>query len=214
MNQKILGAIERFKHVIWDWNGTLVDDVEIAVSAVNVLLTENGLNPLDTHSYRQAFGFPVRDYYLKLGFDFDKVPYEKLCDRFIEEYNHTRAKLAELFPGTHDLLTSTRASRKQSILSAAAQWHLDEIVEHFGIKHHFDHIFGIADHFATSKLQRGRELLEISGIDGSDTILIGDTDHDCEVARELGISCLLIADGHQHHERLQAVHGNVIAGRR
>lgn len=213
MNQRILAAVEKFKHVIWDWNGTLVDDVEVAVGAVNALLTEHGLPALDAHSYRREFGFPVRKYYEKLGFDFARVPFEKLCDRFAEEYNSKRAKLARLFPDVQPLLESARRGRKQSILSAAAQWHLDEITEHFAIRHHFDHVFGINDHFASSKLGRGRELIAASGVTAAETVLIGDTDHDCEVAGELGIACVLVADGHQTFERLTAVHHHVLEGR-
>ena len=213
MNQKIFDAVQSFKHIIWDWNGTLVDDVDVAIDAVNVLLSENNLETLDHQSYREVFGFPVRDYYEKLGFDFTKVPYERLCDRFIEEYNGKRANLARLFPGTSELLARVRQGRRQSILSAAAQWHLDEITTHFDIRHFFDHIFGIADHFASSKVARGHELMQASGVAAADTILIGDTDHDCEVASALGVECLLIADGHQTHERLTMFHANVISGR-
>ncbi len=214
MNDRILASVSNYKHIIWDWNGTLVDDVDVAVGAVNVLLTENGLKPLSSEEYRAAFGFPVRKYYENLGFDFSKVTFEQLCDRFIDEYNVKRAALAQLFPGTLDLLAQVRVNRKQSILSAASQWHLDEITTHFDIRHFFDHVFGVGDHFASSKVDRGHELVRASGIAGRDTLLIGDTDHDCEVAREIGVDCLLISDGHQTHDRLIALHDNVIFGRR
>ncbi len=125
-----------------------------------------------------------------------------------------RAGSARLFPGVGEILKSLKVTRTQSILSAAAQWHLDEITAHFNIQHHFHYRFGIDNHYAGSKLDRGKELIEVSGIPAADTILIGDTDHDYEVAGELGISCLLVADGHQSPERLKCVSPNVISGRR
>jgi len=213
-NQKILSHTENYKHVIWDWNGTLVDDVDMAVEAVNVLLKENNLNTVCNGKYREIFGFPVKNYYLNLGFNYDLVSFEKLCDRFIEEYNLKRATQATLFQGVVPLLTEIKKSKKQSILSAAAQWHLDEITQHLNVHEFFDFKYGIADHYASSKLQRGRELIEVSNIDPKETIMIGDTDHDFEVASELGIACLLVADGHQTHDRLTRIHDKVIHGRR
>ncbi len=103
--------------------------------------------------------------------------------------------------------------RKQSILSAAAQWHLDDWVKKFDIHHYFDHIFGIGDHNASSKLDRGKELIELADVCPSQTILVGDTDHDLDVGNELGIDVLLVANGRQSYERLSAIHPNVIETR-
>ena len=215
LNDSIFRAIENYDHVIWDWNGTLVDDVDLAVAAVNVLLLEHGLATVTATSYREIFGFPVRTYYEKLGFDFNRATFEQLCDRFAHEYNSKRSREARLFDGVNELLMRIRKTKTQSILSAAAQWHLDEVTEHFQIQHHFHHRYGIDNHYAASKVQRGRELVEKSGISPQRTILIGDTDHDFEVAQDLGIECLLIADGHQSAERLQKFSSaKVISGRR
>ena len=79
--------------------------------------------------------------------------------------------------------------------------------------HHFDHIFGIDNHYAGSKLERGRELIEKSRISPSQTLLIGDTDHDLQVANELGIDALLIADGYQSFNKLSQLHHNVLESR-
>jgi phosphoglycolate phosphatase len=214
INLKIQDTIADFDHVIWDWNGTLVDDVDIAVESVNVLLTENGLPAVDVHTYRDVFGFPIRNYYQKLGFDFQKVSFEKLCERFIHEYNVQRATKAPLFHGVRELLFEIKKTKTQSILSAATQWHLNEITEHFDIHEAFHYRFGISDHFAAGKLERGRELIKISGIPVNKTILIGDTDHDYEVATDLGISCLLVADGHQPPHKLGQLTSSIVAGRR
>lgn len=202
-NEKILKITDKYQHVIWDWNGTLVDDVDLAVDAVNVLLQESSLDSVNAVSYREIFGFPVKNYYEKLGFDFEQVPFEKLCDRFVEEYNHQRAPKATLFAGAKDLLQDIKAVKTQSILSAAAQWHLEEITKHFQIQDLFHFLYGINDHYASSKLARGHELIAASQVPKEKTILIGDTDHDFAVAQSLGVSCLLIADGHQSVERLR-----------
>lgn len=156
----------------------------------------------------------MKTYYEKLGFDFQKKSFESLCDQFIREYNVNRANLATLFHDVPSLLKQINATKTQSILSAAAQWHLEEITQHFKIHDFFHHRFGIDNHYAISKLERGKELIKLSNIPKEETILIGDTDHDFEVASDLGITCLLVADGHQSIERLSKFSSTVISGRR
>lgn len=74
----------------------------------------------------------------------------------------------------------------------------------------FAHVFGIENKFAGSKLERGQELLRISGIDASETVIVGDTLHDLEVAKDLGVDAVLIAQGHQSAGRLRKHHSLVI----
>ncbi len=210
-NQKIIKHTEPFDHVIWDWNGTLMNDVDIALASLNVMLTENNLPIKTVTEYKELFGFPIRSYYEKVGFDLQKLSFEKLCERFIDEYNNKRAKTANLFDGISDLLSEIKKIKTQSILSAAEQNHLFEMTDHFELTHHFHHRFGINDFYASSKIDRGHELISHSKITADNTILIGDTDHDFEVAQALGISCLLISDGHQSEHRLQALTANVIS---
>ncbi len=210
-NQKIISHTENFDHIIWDWNGTLMNDVDIAVDSLNVMLAENNLPTKSIDEYKELFGFPIRSYYEKVGFDLQKLSFEKLCERFIDEYNHKRAKTANLFDDISDLLSEIKKIKTQSILSAAEQNHLHEMTDHFELTNHFHHRFGINDFYASSKIARGHELISHSGISVKQTILIGDTDHDFEVAQALGVSCLLISDGHQSEHRLRALTANVIS---
>lgn len=210
-NQKILNHIQDFDHIIWDWNGTLMNDTQIAVDALNVMLAENNLTAVNTDTYKKVFGFPIRSYYEKVGFDLTKLSFEKLCERFVEEYNHKRARNASLFDGVNDLLSEIKKIKTQSILSAAEQNHLHEMTDFFGLQNHFHNRFGINDFYASSKIDRGHELIQHSKIAAAKTILIGDTDHDFEVAKALGVSCLLVADGHQSVERLLALTDQVIS---
>ena len=65
------------KYVIWDFNGTIIDDVDVSFRAANILLEEYGLKKISSHDeYRGMLCFPVIDYYRKLGFDFDKIDYK------------------------------------------------------------------------------------------------------------------------------------------
>ena len=52
--------MERTKHVIWDWNGTLLDDAVLCVEVMNVVLARRKLPPLTAERYADRFRFPVR----------------------------------------------------------------------------------------------------------------------------------------------------------
>lgn len=214
LNNQILKLLTNYDNVLWDWNGTLIDDVDIAVSCINKLLPKYGLARITAEKYRNIFDFPVKKYYENLGLDLTKFSFEEIRDQYIIDYNANVAKESSLFPGTLSLLSEIKKSKNQYILSAVSQWHLDEMTSHFKLDSFFDKRFGVNNHYASSKLERGNELMEIAKIPKGRTILIGDTIHDFEVASKLEIDCLIIADGHQSFERLQSTTSNIIFGRR
>ena len=214
INQQILDFVKDFDNVIWDWNGTLIDDVDVAVSCINKLLPHYNAPTITTKKYRDVFDFPVRKYYEQLGIDLKNNLFEEMRDQYIKDYNLNIAFDSFLFPETVCLLEKIKKTKNQYILSAVSQWHLDSITAHFKVEHLFNERFGVSDHYAAGKIDRGIELLKHACIDTKKTILIGDTIHDFEVAKELGVSCLLLADGHQSETRLKQVASNVLFGRR
>lgn len=194
--------MKAYKHIVWDWNGTLLDDVDIVIDAMNILLKKRGLPLLDIENYRDKFTFPVKQYYEKLGFDFIKEPFEELAREYISEIGSDRYKY-KLYDKAENILNAIkRKGIDQSILSACEEKKLLELVDQLGIKNYFIKILGLNDHYAISKVERGKNFLNLMGLKPDEIILIGDTSHDYEVSRELGCDCILISNGHQSHERL------------
>ena len=74
-------------HVLWDWNGTLLDDLDAAIDAMNGVLAANGLPLLDRARYRSVFGFPVQDYYGRLGFGPEHGTFEDWARAFLDAYD-------------------------------------------------------------------------------------------------------------------------------
>lgn len=197
-------------HVLWDWNGTLVDDVDHCVEVVNHLLDSHAMPMTSKQRYREVFEFPVVNYYERLGFDFTKEPFADLCHRFLERYMMGLRDLP-LVAGMDSVLRSLQARGiQQSVLSASAQSDLDVMMDHFQLGHVFSHVFGIQDRMAASKVERGQELLRVTRSSPENTVLVGDTLHDLEVAERLGIRSILVSHGHQTAERLRARHHHVI----
>lgn len=189
--------------IIWDFNGTLLDDMQVCIDCMNLMLKERELPQLDLTRYRDVFTFPVRDYYLTLGFDFEKEPFEIPAHQFIDLYRENLHS-APLQPDAIDILDYFRRHQiQQVILSAMEQEFLEETMVQKGILKYFDKVAGIRNHLGEGKLEMAKELVKSLGKKPDELFLIGDTGHDFEVAEGSGIRCILIANGHQSFKRLK-----------
>lgn len=194
--------VHNFKHVIWDWNGTLFNDTELCLNIINGLLVRHELKKLSLEDYRFIFTFPVKEYYAKAGLDFTKYSFEVLGKEWMDEYEERKSE-CHLFEGVKDVLRSLHGNKiEQSILSAYSHHTLVTIVKYYGLSDFFRNISGLDHIYATSKVDIGRELIKKIDLPGDEIVLIGDTIHDYEVAKELGINSILIANGHQSRARL------------
>ena len=111
----------QYKHIIWDWNGTLLDDRWLCVEAINETLSKRNMNTITDDEYLEIFCFPVKDYYEKLGFDFNKEPFSVSGTEFVDYYN-SKFHEPRLQTGVKEALKSVLdAGLTQSILSAGKQ---------------------------------------------------------------------------------------------
>jgi phosphoglycolate phosphatase len=190
--------------IIWDWNGTLLNDLDLCISTINVLLEKRDLHLLNRKTYKAVFSFPVKDYYEAAGFNFAKEDFAIPAKEFIDLYD-SKVEMCSLHQSAEKVLSHFKSQgKRQFVLSAMKQDMLEKTLKHNGIFHFFEGVAGLNDHYAVSKLERGNQLIEKFNIQKNDAWMIGDTIHDFEVAEELGIKCILIADGHQSVERLQS----------
>ena len=202
--------IKNYKHIIWDWNGTLFDDTSLSVDIINRVLKRRNLSPLSMQEYRDIFTFPVKNYYEKAGLDFSKYSFAELGKEWMDEYENRKLE-CNLHSGARNVLAYVKSkSGEQSILSAYSQHTLVEIVKHFELDHFFSHLVGLDNIYAVSKVDLGKELMKQLGNGKGEVLLIGDTVHDYEVAMEIGADCLLIANGHQSKKKLLECGVNVL----
>lgn len=210
MPQQMLRELKDIEHVIWDWNGTLLSDVDHSVSIANELLSDHKLPLIDRERYRQVFNFPVQDYYKALGFDFEKESFASLCERFVEKFMAGVHQLPLVQSSEKVLHALHKQGVKQSVLSATDQMNLDKMIQDFNLEEIFSYVYGINNKLAASKIERGRELLRVARVPAHKTVIIGDTLHDLEVAEALGIEAILVGHGAQCPLRLKRVHHRVI----
>ncbi len=171
---------------------------------MNGMLVKRGMRGLTHERYQEVFDFPVIDYYRRLGFDFEKEPFEISGTEFIVEYEKRRYE-PQLQPETVPVLDELNSMGiSHSILSAYKQETLDDLLEHHGIYSQFKHVMGLNNHYAFGKTEQGERLMEKLGCRPETVLFIGDTVHDFEVADSLGTACILIPGGNHTEEKLSS----------
>jgi phosphoglycolate phosphatase len=194
--------IKKYKHVIWDWNGTLFDDVELCADIMNQLLDEIDSPRITVEKYRDVFTFPVIDYYKALGHDTGEENWQKISHQFINTYEANKYKYQIYEDAQKVLEYISNLGISQSILSAYKQETLDELVAHFNLSKYFIKLVGLDNIYAAGKLDNGLKWMKELGFKKGEVLMVGDTLHDCEVAKAIGADSVLLSLGHQSKEKL------------
>ena len=190
------------KYLIFDFNGTIIDDVDVGLESENHTIEHFKLDrpPLTREEYLRLFTFPVKDYYEKVGFDWDKFSYEEVGDYWFSWYQKLEPTI-RLHEGVKDILIRNRElGNKNIVLSASYRKELISQLKQHGIYELFDEILGIGDIYAGSKMDIAMNFIKDK--DPKDCLMLGDTLHDKECADKMGVKCVLIAKGHQLKEIL------------
>ena len=184
------------KYVLWDWNGTLFNDVEAGMNAANAMLRRRGIPEITLERYRASFGFPVRNFYTAVGFRLEEEDWDAMA---VEYHDLLRGDPSQrLRDGALEALELVKSSGAgQSVISALRQDMLDEDTVRAGVRRYMDRIYGVDNLDGATKLSRARELVAELGLAPGGAVMVGDTLHDLETAREVGAACILADVGHQ-----------------
>ena len=193
----------KYKHIFWDWNGTLIDDVGNALACVNDMLARKMRKPITLDEYYTYVETPIVGFYRHI------LPPEELDFGEISKNYHLdyarHLPETELAHGCKEVLSKLKsAGTKQYIVTATHIDEATELVKRYGVAEYFDAILGAQDNLAESKIERAVAFFEENGINPDEAVFVGDTLHDAEVAAALGAKCVLVDDGHQTAERLAA----------
>jgi phosphoglycolate phosphatase-like HAD superfamily hydrolase len=191
------------KHLVWDWNGTLLDDLTLVVDATNVCLATVGGPVITADDHRRDFRRPILDYYAHvLDRPVDEVEFQLLDDAFHDAY---RLGMADVRLAPDALEAMGRWAGTQSLLSMFFHDELLIEVERHGLGARLVRVDGlpgtVGGHRKAAFLER--HLLALR-LDPADVVLIGDSVDDGEAATSLGASCVLYAGGFTEEALLKA----------
>ena len=195
--------ISKYKHIIWDWNGTILDDVELCVNIGNNLFRKKNIPQISINKYKTIFTIPVIDYYKAAGFDFEKESFELVGKEWMDEYEERKYECS-LHINLQEVMNKIKdIGIGQSVVSAYKQDNLNEMIKLYKLDQYLEHIVGLDNIYAAGKSHLAKKLVSQLGNGHGEVLMIGDTVHDYEVSQEVGADCVLISGGHQHENILE-----------
>lgn len=199
------------KYLFLDFNGTVLDDVDLCLNLLNEMLVEKGHKSVSLEKYKEVFTFPIIEYYKKAGFDFKNYTFKELADVFIVEYTRRNVVEAFIFDDFLYLVSNLKELGYKLVLCSASKkvLLLDQLKD-FGILDCFDDVIGLDDHFAVSKLELAKEYVKNHNVDLENSYFVGDTTHDNEVGEACGLKVLLIERGHQSRRVLEETNATIL----
>ena len=193
--------VSSIRQVLWDWNGTLLDDLAYAIGVRNRTFPAFGLPRIGSVAeYHRQFTFPVRRYYERAGVT-DET-FVAVAHAWMAEYVRGFDAVPLHGDAVETLARFAAAGVRQAVLSATRRDMLESQIARFPIRAYFTDVLGLSDIYARSKEAVGLDYLARCGVPAASTLMIGDTLHDAEVARAMGTGCVLVARGHQSRETL------------
>lgn len=193
--------VSPIRQVLWDWNGTLLDDLTYAIGVRNRTFPAFGLTRIGSVAeYHRQFTFPVRRYYERAGVT-DET-FVAVAHAWMAEYVRGFDTVPLHGDAVETLARFAAAGVRQAVLSATRRDMLESQIARFPIRAYFTDVLGLSDIYARSKEAVGLDYLARCGVPAASTLMIGDTLHDAEVARAMGTGCVLVARGHQSRETL------------
>ncbi len=193
----------KYKYIIWDWNGTILDDLQLNFEVENTLLSRRGRRLIrDIDEYHEKFQFPIIKFYESLDFDLENERFEDIAREYVLEFDERFYEL-ETFTDAESAIRDFKFKGiEQVILSQTEQRWLEKQVAFHEMDYLFTELLGARDIYVKGKVGIALEWITKNNIDTSQVLMVGDTLHDFEVAETIGCDCILIARGHQSKERL------------
>jgi len=187
-----------FRNLIFDWSGTLVDDLGPVIDATNFVLSKYGVDPMDREQFRRRFRLPYREFYNELLPD---VALEELEEHFRPAFDGSEAKVFVLPHAREKLDWCKQLGIRTFVLTSMDAIAFARQLEEFGLKGHFEATYaGVLD-----KRDLIHRILETHGLSPDETAFVGDMTHDVETARHAGIASIAVLTGYNHPEVLAAV---------
>lgn len=189
-------------HIIWDYNGTVIDDVDASVAAVNDMLYTRGLPPTTKQEYTSTVSLPLENYYKGLGIvdaDMGKLSLE------FRMYCQKHDNLCRIFDGFYETVEFTKSlGMKNILMSSLYSVFLLSETEKYKITDCFDEIIGMSDTFVGSKYENAKNYIDKNNLDPQNILFVGDLINDAQTAKALGAQCILIPNGHNSKEKCES----------
>lgn len=188
--------MNKYRLVIFDLDGTLLDTRAGVLTSVKYTIQKAGLTPLEDSVLQSFIGPPIKDSFSKTYGVSDEDRLRELVRIFRDRYKDVDLLKAEPYEGIFTVFQTLQDKGvKTAVATYKRQDYTEKILNHFGFNRYTDIIYG-AD--PDNKLKK-KDIIELcikkAGIAIRDALMIGDTMHDAEAARQLDMDFLGVTYG-------------------
>ena len=186
-------------HIIWDYNGTVINDVDASVAAVNDMLTSRGLPTTTKTEYTDTVSLPLDKYYSGLGIT--DADMSKLSQEF-RKYCKKHENLINVFSDFYIVIEQAiNLGIKNILISSLYNEFLFSDLEKHDLIKYFDKIIGMNDTLVGSKFENAKTYIKQNELNPNNILFVGDLISDAQIAKKLGAKCVLIPNGHNSKQR-------------
>lgn len=201
--------MKNYTTIIWDFNGTLVDDVYAALGAVNDMLLRRNQQTITIDDYYKAVDTPIWHFYEQVFIHGTITPQEAIAE-FASGYDK-HLKPEPLMDGADEVLSYLASLNKTQLVVSAS--HIDKVtskLEAIGIIEYFHRVLALTDYNAGDKTFLAKQYFSDMGINPEDAVVIGDCVADWQMAQALGCDCILNTKGHQSRREFSVTDALII----
>lgn len=201
--------MKNYSTIIWDFNGTIIDDVKASLDAVNDMLALRNQQAIDMDMYYKAIDIPIWKFYERVFIPGTITPGEAMIEYDTGYEKHLGDN--PLMDGIVEILSTFQNQGKQQIVVSAS--HVDKVKSRLyslNILHYFSDVLAHSDYNANSKTYLARQYFAENNLSFDDAVVIGDSVFDFTMASELGCDCILTTQGHQSRREFSSVDAHII----
>lgn len=191
-----------FRNLIFDWSGTLVDDLGPVIEATNAVLGKYDVPPYDRESFRRQFRLPYREFYTEV---LPHVPLEELEAHFRPAFDGALSPVTILPHAREKLEWCAARGIRTFVLTSMDTTAFERQMDEFGLRHLFEATYSSV----LDKREVIHRILENHDLDPAETAFVGDMTHDVETARHGGVSSIAVLTGYNHPEILASVRPDI-----
>lgn len=192
-----------YKLLIFDWDGTLMDSEARIVNCLRAACVEHGFAAQPDEQLKDVIGLGLKEALMKLHPDVNDSVIEKMADTYRYEYLETNETHSELFPGVEELLSQLENQGYWlAIATGKGRQGLDKVLEETRLSSRF-HVTRCASETHSKPHPRMlEEILDFTGLDVHQALMIGDTEYDMEMANNAKMHALAVSYGVHAVDRL------------
>ncbi len=201
--------MKKYTTIIWDFNGTLVDDVYAALGAVNDMLTRRDQKIITIDDYYKAVDTPIWKFYEQVFTPGTITPEEAIAE-FATGYDK-HIKSEPLMEGANQVLSYLASLHKTQLVVSAS--HIDKVTSRLvslGVMDYFQKVLALTDYNAGDKTFLAQRYITNNGISSDDVVVIGDCVADWQMSKNLHCDCILNTKGHQSRREFSVTDALII----